>query len=92
MDTTDVSGLLRDWPAACQRALQDWGTTQKEVAQHSEAFRKRRVADNEVRQLLVNHNQCEINSSQLLRTPSVCCLILCSSSGAGCFHSEQQAV
>ena len=53
MDTTDVSSLLRDWPAACQRALQDWGTTQKEVAEHSEHFRKRRVADNEVCQLLV---------------------------------------
>ena len=48
-ESTDVNQLLQDWATACRQALATWGTTQQEVAEHSESFRKRRVAGNEVR-------------------------------------------
>ena len=45
---TDVTKLLQSWSSACYQALKDWGASEQQVEEHSQAFRKQRVAGNEV--------------------------------------------
>ncbi|KAK9835756.1 hypothetical protein WJX74_007318 [Apatococcus lobatus] len=44
---TDVTELQRNWSSACHQALKEWGTSERQVEEHSQKFRKQRVAGNE---------------------------------------------
>ncbi|KAK9866107.1 hypothetical protein WJX84_005680, partial [Apatococcus fuscideae] len=46
-DAKSLDSLLQDWPSVCDWAIKEWGTTQHAIEEHSEAFRKQRVAGDE---------------------------------------------